>query len=543
LKISIILSNAVITLMPMHTGIFNDVIGPVMRGPSSSHTAAAHRIGSMIRQFFEIKGSKVTVEFHREGSLATTYDGQGSSMGLISGLAGVSILDPEMMNYRSMPGKEGFKIEFIVSDYEANHPNTYKVSIETSEREKGEIIAVSTGGGMFEIRYLNGFPVMLRGDCYETLLCLGPVSKESINELERGIKEKYRAETGIINSADNNLLLRIKSREPLINLADELINDNVIVRVFQAHPVLPVMPEFSKSLPFSTLPEMLDLAQKENLDLAGLAVLYESRFAGIEEAEVRSMMHKLVLIIKSSISSGLKDNYFSDRILGHQSHLIAEAEKAGKIITTPLNTVTAYVTAIMESKSSMEVIVAAPTAGSAGAIGGAIFAIGEFLNSGTEKIVDAYLAAGLTGVLIADKYTFAAEEGGCQVECGAASAMAASGLVQLMGGSAQQALSAASMALQNCLGMICDPVADRVEVPCLGKNILAATNAFTCANMIIAGYDSVIPFDEVIDAMKSVGSQLPRALCCTGAGGLSQSPASKRIFSQLASRKNNKSLL
>jgi L-serine dehydratase len=197
----------------------------------------------------------------------------------------------------------------------------------------------------------------------------------------------------------------------------------------------------------------------------------------------------------------------------------------------------------MESKSSMEVIVAAPTAGSAGAIGGAIFAIAEFLDSGPEKIVDAYLAAGLTGVLIADKYTFAAEEGGCQVECGAASAMAASGLVQLMGGSAQQGVNAASMALQNCLGMICDPVADRVEVPCLGKNILAATNAFTCANMIIAGYDSVIPFDEVIDAMKSVGSQLPRALCCTGAGGLSQSPASKRIFSQLASRKNNKSSL
>jgi L-serine dehydratase len=115
------------------------------------------------------------------------------------------------------------------------------------------------------------------------------------------------------------------------------------------------------------------------------------------------------------------------------------------------------------------------------------------------------------------------------VECGAASAMAAAGLVQLMGGDARQAVNAASMALQNCLGMICDPVADRVEVPCLGKNILAATNALNSANMSMAGFDPVIPLDEVIDAMKSVGEEMPRTLCCTGLGGLSLTPASKKL--------------
>jgi L-serine dehydratase len=187
----------------------------------------------------------------------------------------------------------------------------------------------------------------------------------------------------------------------------------------------------------------------------------------------------------------------------------------------------------MESKSSMEPIVAAPTAGSCGALGGALFAAAEYLDIGNDELIKAFLAAGLIGVFIADRYTFAAEEGGCQVECGAASAMAASGLVQLMGGNAEQAVNAASMALQNCLGMICDPVADRVEVPCLGKNILAATNALGCANMSIAGFDPVVPLDEVIEAMKSVGDELPRTLCCTGLGGLSQTPASKKIFEQL----------
>jgi L-serine dehydratase len=111
--------------------------------------------------------------------------------------------------------------------------------------------------------------------------------------------------------------------------------------------------------------------------------------------------------------------------------------------------------------------------------------------------------------------------------------MAAAGLVQLMGGNAKQAIGASSMALQNCLGMICDPVADRVEVPCLGKNIIAATNALNSANMAIAGFDAVVPLDEVIDALKSVGNSLPRSLCCTGLGGLSQTPTSLSLLKRL----------
>jgi len=136
-------------------------------------------------------------------------------------------------------------------------------------------------------------------------------------------------------------------------------------------------------------------------------------------------------------------------------------------------------------------------------------------------------------LFIADKYTFAAEVGGCQVECGAASCMAAAALVQLMGGTARQAVAAASMALQNMLGLVCDPVADRVEVPCLGKNISAASNAWCSANMSIAGFDPVIPLDQVIDTMKSVGDSLPCTLRCTGLGGLAITPAAGRIHEEL----------
>jgi L-serine dehydratase len=146
------------------------------------------------------------------------------------------------------------------------------------------------------------------------------------------------------------------------------------------------------------------------------------------------------------------------------------------------------------------------------------------------------LAAGLIGIFISANATFAAEVGGCQAECGSGSAMAAAALVSLSRGTAQQAVDAASMALQNVLGMICDPVANRVEVPCLGKNVLAASNALACANMALAGFDTVIPLDEVIETMDRVGKGLPPELRCTALGGLSITPTAKKIERTLQNR-------
>lgn len=527
----------------MKAGIFNDVIGPVMRGPSSSHTAASHRIGSLVRQLCPINGSRIVVEFDRNGSLATTFEGQGSAMGLISGLAGINILDPEITGYRSLPDKHNFRIEFRITDYQASHPNTYKISVETPEADKYGITAVSTGGGMIEITNFNGFPISMRGDCYETLACFRSVLKERVNRILKSICRENKTISVSVIELENHFLLGIKTRMPGRSLADSFLKDPNIIWIRYTDPVLPVMPEKGITMPFTTLEEMLITAKNENLNLADMAIRYESIYAGIEPSGVTSMMNEIVCHVRHSITNGLKDKFYADRVLGHQSHLIQEAEKSGIILRSPLNTIITYVTAIMESKSSMEPIVAAPTAGSCGALGGALFGVAEYLHTGNSEIIKAYLAAGLTGVFIAEKYTFAAEEGGCQVECGAASAMAASGLVQLMGGNAEQAVNAASMALQNCLGMICDPVADRVEVPCLGKNILAATNALNCANMSIAGFDPVIPLDEVIEAMRSVGDSLPRTLCCTGLGGLSQTPSSKRIFERLKENSSQEILL
>ncbi len=519
----------------MKPSIFNDVIGPVMRGPSSSHTAASHRIGTIMRQFCSPEYGRVVVEFHKKGSLATTYEGQGTAMGLISGLLGLSILDPSIVRYQDLAKDRNLNIEFKITDYEAIHPNTYKILVESPGHERFEIVAVSTGGGMIRVLAVNDFEVSILGDYYETLVCCASPSLDKIEGLFGKLKERtLHTKIDLVQQGQNGFLFNIKSRQSVLQTVETVFRDlEEVLWIRQINPVLPVLSGLDQPLPFSSIEDMTTSEDLKNCDLAGLAIRYESARAGIEPQKVLSLMNDIVRHIDHSIQEGLKDTKYDDRILGHQSHLIMEAEKEQKIIRSPLNIIIAYVTALMEAKSAMEIIVAAPTAGSCGTLGGAIFGIAKHHPKDMETLSKAFLAAGLIGVFIADKYTFAAEEGGCQVECGAASAMAAAGLVQLMGGNAEQAINASSMALQNSLGMVCDPVADRVEVPCLGKNILAATNALNSANMSLAGFDPVIPLGEVIDAMRFVGNEMPSSLCCTGLGGLSLTPTAKRLHNKL----------
>ncbi len=512
--------------------IFNDVIGPVMRGPSSSHTAAAHRIGAFIRQLEKPIFTKVIVEFERTGALATTYLGQGSTLGLAGGLMGIDITDPEIINYEKHLHESNFTLEYIITNLECKHPNAYQISVQYPEREDIQILAISIGGGMFEIIEVNGFKVSIKGDFFENLLFFHDISEEALSELEQILSTNLSdVEFEIIKCKKGKVLANIKSGNsfknqlPKITELKKYMSWNSEVR-----PVMPIVSGFDMKLPFKTVGEMLELAEKEKLSLSDLAIMYESARSGLDSASILKKMEEIITIIRNSIQEGLNGTYYKDRILGTQSKLIIDAEMNGLIKKSINSSIIAFTSAIMEVKSSMGLIVATPTAGSCGVVGGALFgSIGD-LDFDMEKMVGAFMAAGITGVFIADKYTFSAEEAGCQVETGSGAAMAASGLVEMAGGTAKQAMAAASMALQNELGLVCDPVAVRVEVPCLGKNIMAATNALNASIMAIAGYDPVIPYDEVIDAMKSVGESLPSSLCCTGLGGLAQTPTGKCLY-------------
>jgi len=408
-------------MVKLPPSIFNDVIGPIMRGPSSSHVAAAHRIGDLARQIVREKLKEVIVEFAKNTSLVTTYHSQGSDMGLVGGLLDISLTDDHIINALDLAKKCGIDVSFRIVDEPAKHPNTYKMAIISDKDEVVHFTAISVGGGMIEVQEIKGFNVSIAGDFYETLVFLKEKSQEHYEIIKNVIKNFEFCEY-ITN--DQQALVEIKTT---YRLPDEMIEHI----------------------------EMLKIASKKDSELWELAVMYESARGNISQEEVIERMKEIVSIMKSAIEKGLEGTHYENRILGPQAYLI-EKNKDRLIPTNIVNKVIAYITAVMEVKSAMGVIVAAPTTGACAALPGTIIGMADELGLGLDEVVKAMLAAGMIGVFIADKTGFAAEVGGCQLECGAASAMAAAALVQLAGGSAEEGVSAASIALQNILGLVCD---------------------------------------------------------------------------------------
>ncbi|MGC8544905.1 L-serine ammonia-lyase, iron-sulfur-dependent, subunit alpha [Athalassotoga sp.] len=517
--------------------IFNDVIGPIMRGPSSSHVAAANRIGNLVRQMVKGDLKDATVEFDSKGSLATTYHGHGSDIGLVSGLLGLNPTDDRLPKSLDLAIQKGIKVNFKIVDHEVKHPNTYRMTLINDINETLHLTAISVGGGMIEIQEIEGLEVSIAGDFYETIIFV-----EDVDEIE--LKQKTEKIMTLIKNFDfcdyslrgKSGLIDIKTGYRLpVNVIRQIQNTGRIRNIIQLEPILPIMSRKNCAVPFRSAEEMLQIASEKKLKLWELAVMYESARGNISQQEVFEKMKEIVVLMKSSIEAGLRGTSYEDRILGPQAYLI-EKNKDKLIPGDVTNKVISYITSMMEVKSSMGVIVAAPTAGACGGLPGTIIGASEVLGLNIDEMTKGMLAAGIIGVFIAEKSGFAAEVGGCQVECGAGGGMAAAGLVELVDGSAVQAVDAASIALQNILGLVCDPVADRVEWPCLGRNVMAGVNAIASANMVLAGYDKVIPLDETLTAMDEVGRMLPLELRCTGLGGLSITPTSKRIYNELKLR-------
>jgi L-serine dehydratase len=180
---------------------------------------------------------------------------------------------------------------------------------------------------------------------------------------------------------------------------------------------------------------------------------------------------------------------------------------------------------VMHHNSGGGVVCAAPTAGSAGTLPAVLVTLAEQLGLGRRALTLPLLAAGAIGLVVAARATFAAEVAGCQVEIGAAGAMAAAAVVEAVGGSAGQAADAAAIAFQNTMGSVCDLVQGIVEIPCHTRNAVAASSAFVCADLILGGYQNPVPLDETVDAVYAVGRMLPRELRCTALGGLALAPS------------------
>lgn len=272
--------------------------------------------------------------------------------------------------------------------------------------------------------------------------------------------------------------------------------------------------------------ELLELCKENNLPISQIMKNREVSCGSLTEAEVDEKLKRVLEIMNDAVHIPLSRPVKSiGGLIGGEASKIVEFGKApNNVCGSLLNKVTAYSMAVLEMNASMGLIVAAPTAGSSGVVPGVLLALQEEKGLSDETLYAGLLNASALGYILMRNASVSGAEAGCQAEVGAASAMAASAVVEMMGGTPEMCFHAASLALSNLLGLACDPIAGLVEAPCQSRNAIGAANAITCAEIALAGVPAIVPFDEMAEAMLRVGRSLPMEIRETALGGSAGTP-------------------
>ena len=295
-----------------------------------------------------------------------------------------------------------------------------------------------------------------------------------------------------------------------------------------------------ESLKYDSLADLVAIAEKIDMPLSSVVLQEQAETAETTTDAMYQKMAYALEIMRDSVKDGLDpDKRSASGLTGGDAYKMMQAVKEGKNICGKVfGEALTKALAVSETNASMGRIVAAPTAGSCGILPAAILTIAEDRNIPDHDVIMALFTASAVGMVIANNASIAGAEGGCQAECGAASAMAAAAVVEMCGGTPQMCVNACAIALKNILGLVCDPVAGLVEVPCVKRNVIGAVNALSVSDMVMAGIVSKIPADQVIDAMREVGEKMDVSLKETGKGGLAKTPTAVEITKKI--RENSK---
>lgn len=284
-----------------------------------------------------------------------------------------------------------------------------------------------------------------------------------------------------------------------------------------------------------SMKELLDACEKEEKTIGQIMLMMEAERSGKEEETIFNMMEKRLITMKEAVESGVNDASLSPSGISggdawKMSHYVTEGKSlSGSFISDAM----LFSLATSESNAKMGVIVATPTAGSAGILPGVLFSLHKNGGAQLTDLVMGLFTASMLGYVIANRAFISGAAGGCQAEVGSATAMAAGTIVELRGGTPNQAVNATALAMKSLLGLVCDPVAGLVEVPCIKRNVIGTSIAFSAADMALAGIDSRIPCDEVIEAMYKIGKEMPRTLRETALGGLATTKTGLEIKDRL----------
>jgi len=510
-----------------HSSIFNDVLGPVMRGPSSSHTAGSYHIGVTARHLLGEKPKKVIFKFHPGSSYAKTFRPQGVMEAYACAMMEIPLTDKRFFTVLDDARDQNLELIFLEQALgEYDHPNSIEIKATGVSGKSILVTAKSTGGGTFTVGRLNGWPIRLTGKVYILLVeCL----TENIDEVMAllGSDSRENGDFEITKREQRTLIRGSYLTRPDKATIEGLKAARGAKKVWQTEPVYFV----PRGEPlFESAKGMVRLAKQKNRTLGETVLNYEAALLGLSKDDVLFEMITRLKVMGQSADFGFSEEMPQLRLLKPHASKINDREKRKELAIGGIHTqAAACAMAVMHSTCSRGVVCAAPTGGAAGTVPGVVLTLMKTYQLSEKKAAMLLFAAGGIGLITAIRATFSAEVAGCQVEIGVAGAMAAAAVVEFAGGSADQAVNAAAISLQNTMGSVCDHVQSMCEIPCHTRNAVAASSAFTCADLVLGGYDNPIDLDESIDASYSCGRMLPVELRCTAGGGLSQTPSALGI--------------
>lgn len=281
--------------------------------------------------------------------------------------------------------------------------------------------------------------------------------------------------------------------------------------------------------------ELCEICANENITIGEVMLRNETEQSEFSRAEILAEMKKNLQVMRESVSDGLNPVEVQHGVMSGGDAARLRAYAHNSCMGDGMSKVVAASMAVVETNAAMGKIVAAPTAGASGILPAVLIECAANQHGfKDDELVMALFTAGAVGAIIAENASIAGASGGCQAETGTAAAMAAAAMVELYGSDPEVVLTAAAIAIKNCLGLVCDPVAGLVECPCIKRNAIGAANALLSCDLAMAGVRSRIPFDEVVDAMSRVGRVMSSDLRETAKGGLAATPTGRRIADEVA---------
>ncbi len=487
-----------------------DMVGPAMVGPSSSHTAGANRIGQIARNIIcAVINSGETIkdlEVKLIGSFRDTGVGHKTPSAIGGGLCGYITDDSKMIDAGNPETllKEGIKFENQIVKFNGYKKGSKDDDVKYADQKNANIAEIifntdkgthyitgfSIGAGNVEIRFFDGQLDFALDGKIDTVLNNGKIEK--------------------ISDENSNL--------PKIN---KIYDENSATE-------LPMMP-------FHTFEELIEYVNETEINLIDLILSIEKKLQNTDKKEVYEKMSNYWNIMQKSVDEGIKSNELSLlKLTGKDSGCINKYRTNNKIFDNIYGKAVAYAVAVNEINAKSGVIIACPTAGSCGILPGVLKAYNEIHNPDENKILEALMIAGFFGMILFGDVSTAGADYGCQAEIGSAAAMAAAALVYLEGGDIEQMVEGFTIAIKNSLGLICDPIAGLVEVPCVKRNGIYSSHAISAALMALSGVKSFVSPDEVVLTMREVGDRLNVDYKETGKAGLAKTRDGKNVEKNFA---------